>query len=186
MPAVGRAPQIDRDAVLRAGLALADEAGLDAVTMAAVAARLGVTPMALYRHVANKGDLLDGLVEVLLEEIPRLPAELAWDRQLAAAAAALRRVAKRHPAVFPLLLARPARTERALAVRAGVHAALRAAGVAPEHVERVERIVSTLVMAHAASEVNGRFAAHSRTTLAADHHAIEQFVMAGLTPFLAP
>lgn len=38
--------------------------------MAAVAERLGVTPMALYRHVANKADLLDGLVERLLTEFP--------------------------------------------------------------------------------------------------------------------
>src|SRR3954468_4228686 len=65
---------IDRRLVLEASLAIADADGLDAVTMGAVARRLGVTPMALYRHVANKGDLLDGVVESLLDEIPT-PAE---------------------------------------------------------------------------------------------------------------
>ena len=60
---------IDRAGVLQASLDLADERGLDAVTMQAVADRLGVTPMALYRHVHNKADLLDGLVERLLDEI---------------------------------------------------------------------------------------------------------------------
>jgi len=49
--------------VLDAALALADESGLGAVTMHAVATRLGVTPMALYRHVGDKAALLDGLVE---------------------------------------------------------------------------------------------------------------------------
>lgn len=43
---------------------MADEKGIEALTMAAVAERLGVTPMALYRHVAYKTDLLDGLVEL--------------------------------------------------------------------------------------------------------------------------
>jgi Bacterial regulatory proteins, tetR family len=57
---VGRTAQISRAAILSAGLAIADEHGLSAVTMQAVARRLRVTPMALYRHVANKDDLLDG------------------------------------------------------------------------------------------------------------------------------
>jgi AcrR family transcriptional regulator len=61
-----------------AALALADDHGLEGLAMAAVAERLEVTPMALYRHVANKADLLDGLVERLLTEFPPRPAELAW------------------------------------------------------------------------------------------------------------
>ena len=65
---MGRAPQISREAVLAAALRLADEQGLDAVTMHAVARRLQVTPMALYRHVDDKNALLDGLVEMLLTE----------------------------------------------------------------------------------------------------------------------
>ena len=67
---VGRPARIDRDAVLATGLVIADELGLEALTMGAVAERLGVTPMALYRHVVNKADLLDGIVELLLTEFP--------------------------------------------------------------------------------------------------------------------
>ncbi|HEY5013008.1 MAG TPA: TetR family transcriptional regulator, partial [Acidimicrobiia bacterium] len=51
---MARPRQIDRAAVLRASLAIADKRGIDALTMQAVAERLGVTPMALYRHVENK------------------------------------------------------------------------------------------------------------------------------------
>ena len=71
---MGRAPQISREAVLDAALRLADEHGLDAVTMHAVARRLQVTPMALYRHVDDKNALLDGLVEVLLTRPAVTPA----------------------------------------------------------------------------------------------------------------
>src|ERR1700753_393202 len=84
---VGRAAQISREAVLAAALRLADERGLDAVTMHAVARRLQVTPMALYRHVDDKNALLDGLVEVLLTEYPLPRAEDEWDERLGALAA---------------------------------------------------------------------------------------------------
>ena len=50
--------------------------------MQAVARRLGVTAMALYRHVTNKDGLLDGLVELLLTGLPRPPADLPWSGRL--------------------------------------------------------------------------------------------------------
>src|SRR6266480_3495569 len=113
MSAVGRAPQISREAVLAAALRLADEQGLDAVTMHAVARRLQVTPMALYRHVDDKNALLDGLVEMLLTEYQLPRAEGEWDERLTALADGIRDTARRHPAVFPLLLTRPAVTPAA-------------------------------------------------------------------------
>ena len=60
---------ISRAQVLDATLRLASEKGLTAVTMRAVAGRLGVSPMALYRHVGDKQGLLDGLVERLMAEV---------------------------------------------------------------------------------------------------------------------
>ena len=75
---MGRRPQIDRAVVLDTALQLADESGLEAVTMHAVAQRLGVTPMALYRHVGGKQALLDGLVERLLTGYPLAPADAPW------------------------------------------------------------------------------------------------------------
>ncbi len=100
---MGRPAQINREAILRASLAIADERGLEAVTMQAVASALDVTPMALYRHVASKADLLDGLVESLLTGFP-LPADgLAWDLRLRELGRSMREIARRHPQVFPLL-----------------------------------------------------------------------------------
>src|SRR6476661_400749 len=66
---MGRPSRITRDAVLSCALRVVDEGGLTALTMAAAAEQLAVSPMALYRHVQSKDDLLDGIVELLLAEI---------------------------------------------------------------------------------------------------------------------
>lgn len=177
---MARPRQIDRAAVLRASLEIADAAGLDAITMQSVAERLGVTPMALYRHVDNKNDLLDGVVEILLEEIPPPDVGTSWQRQLAQMGNALRSIAHQHPAVFPLLLQLPANTASARQRRDHVQQVLVAAGIPGHDVARVERIVSTIVLGFAASEVSGRFAEHSRQTLDDDYAALEVFIEGGI------
>ena len=166
--------------MLQASLEIADTDGLDAITMQSVADRLEVTPMALYRHVDNKGDLLDGVVESLLDEIPTPPAGLSWQAQLTAMGDELRRIARRHPTVFPLLLQLPASTDRVRRLRDRVHGVLREAGFTGDAVERVERIVSTIVLGFAAGEVSGRFAGHSRSTLDGDYEILKAVVTAGL------
>src|SRR5882757_6663292 len=152
---------LDRAMVLAETLRLADERGLDAVSMRAVAERLGVTPMALYRHVGDKRALLDGLVEELLAELPLPDSALPWRQRLDAMAAALRATARRHPTVFPLLLRRPAVTEGALRVREAVYQALRDGGLTEPEVRRAERMLSTFLIGFAASESGGRFSATS-------------------------
>ena len=154
-------------------LAVADKQGLEALTMAGVAERLGVTPMALYRHVANKADLLDGLVELLLTEFPPPASALSWSERLSALAGNMRDSAARHPSVFPLLLRRPAVTSEARATRQAVHTALRQAGTPEERVSQLERLLSTAVLGFAVSEVAGRFRDHPREQLDADFAALQ-------------
>lgn len=177
---MARPRQIDRAGILRASLAVADERGIDGLTMQAVAERLGVTPMALYRHVTNKADLLDGVVEQLLDEINALSGAPTGGDQLVAMGQAVRALARRHPTVFPLLLQRPASTPTALRTRDRVHAHLRESGVAEKDVARVERLVSTMILGFAASEVSGRFGAHSRKVLDADFAALVEMIRVGL------
>ena len=165
---MGRVAQISRDAVLAAALRLADERGLAAVTMHAVARSLHVTPMALYRHVADKDALLDGLVELLLTEYPRPAAEGPWDDRLVTLADGIRATARGHPAVFPLLLTRPAVTPAARTVRDAVQAALRDGGVSDGAVARAERLISTAVLGFAASEAAGRFRHHDQSVIDED------------------
>jgi AcrR family transcriptional regulator len=161
-----RPPRISRAQVLDATFDLASEAGLSAVTMRAVANRLEVTPMALYRHVGDKQGLLDGLVERLMGEIT-VPAQAAdadgvpaeeWRAVLRTLARSIRTVARRYPDLFVLLFQRRAVTDGAQAPRQAVYGALRAAGVPEEDCDPLERMLSTFVYGFAASEAGGRFA----------------------------
>lgn|SRR6185312_11452798 len=155
-----RPARISRTQVLDATLDLAAEAGLAAVTMRAVAARLEVTPMALYRHVGDKQGLLDGLVERLMAEIA-VPAEAKdtdWRAVLRTMADNVRVIARRCPDLFMLLFQRRAVTEGAQGPRQTVYRALRSAGVPEEELSSLERLLSTLVYGFAASEAGGRFA----------------------------
>lgn len=63
-----RAP-LSKTRVLEAAVTLADDGGVDALSMRKIAQSLGVVPMALYKHVANKDELLDGMVDVIVGEI---------------------------------------------------------------------------------------------------------------------
>ena len=63
-----RAP-LNRERVLRAAVALADQGGFESLTMRKLAKELGVEAMSLYNHVADKGDLLDGMVDLVFAEI---------------------------------------------------------------------------------------------------------------------
>jgi AcrR family transcriptional regulator len=92
-----RRAHLSRDRVLRAAVALADSAGIQSLSMRKLADELGVVPMALYKHVANKEELLDGMIDVVVDEID--PPDLATDWKSAARQRILsaRRALLRHP-----------------------------------------------------------------------------------------
>jgi AcrR family transcriptional regulator len=87
---------LSRERILEVAMALADEEGVDAITMRAVATRLGVEAMSLYRHVKNKGDILDGLVELVASEMEVPTMERGWRDGLRARATSARAVLLRH------------------------------------------------------------------------------------------
>ena len=149
-----------REEILDAALDIADERGLDAVSMRALADRVGVTPMALYRHVKDKAALLDGMVGRLLAAVlpPESPDERNWEERLDALAHASREVTQRHPWAAHLLFSRPAITADAVRVVDIIFLALLEAGVPEAEVPRLERMISTFVIGFAASEASGRFA----------------------------
>jgi len=81
---------------VRAVVALADETGLDLFSMRRLSQELGVVPMALYKHVANKEELLDGMVDVVFGEIETPSTEHDWRCALRRRALSVREALKRH------------------------------------------------------------------------------------------
>jgi AcrR family transcriptional regulator len=87
---------LSRAVVLDAAVALADKAGLEAFSMRGLAQELGVVPMALYKHVANKDELLDGMVDTVFSEIELPSGELDWRFAMRNRAISTREALKRH------------------------------------------------------------------------------------------
>jgi AcrR family transcriptional regulator len=91
-----RAP-LSRDRVLRAAVALADRAGIESLSMRKLADELGVVPMAFYKHVANKDELLDGMIDVVVGEIDPPVSGTDWKSAVRQRVLSARRALKRHP-----------------------------------------------------------------------------------------
>jgi AcrR family transcriptional regulator len=101
-------PRLSREAVLAAALTIIDEGGLEACTMRAVAAELGVEAMSLYWHIPNKEALLDGVIERVLLEVDQDRRDHAdWRAGLRDFARTFRRVILRHRNALPLIASRP-------------------------------------------------------------------------------
>src|ERR1700760_3849016 len=91
----GRA-RLTRPLVLETAVALADQDGLDGFSMRRLAQELGVVPMALYKHVANRDELLDGMVDVVFAEIESPSIDEDWRSALRRRAISAREALKRH------------------------------------------------------------------------------------------
>src|SRR5215813_12714123 len=93
--AVRRAP-LSRDQVLRAAVALADEGGIGALSMRKLGEAVGVEAMSLYNHVASKGDLLDGMVDLVFGEVEVPTPGDDWRAAMRQRAFSMRLVLSRH------------------------------------------------------------------------------------------
>ncbi len=145
---ISERPRLNRDAVLRAAQAVIDERGLDACTMRAVAAELGVEAMSLYWHVPNKEALLDGVVELMIAEMDvPYAGEGDWADVLRTGAHTFRRVVLRHRNALPLLASRPLPAYVAASrIAEQAIVALEAAGFDRSTAIQAARIVARYVM----------------------------------------
>jgi AcrR family transcriptional regulator len=106
-----RRKPLSRDRILDAAVAFADEHGIDALSMRKLGQQLGFEAMSLYNHVANKDDLLDGMLDLVLAEMepPEPDGGLPAIRSSSLSA---HEALKRHPWAAGLLMA-PARVRPA-------------------------------------------------------------------------
>jgi len=104
-PATKRQP-LNRDRLLSTAIAIADASGIGALTMRSLAQALDVKPMSLYHHVANKEEILDGIIDVVFGEIELPPADIDWRTAMRRRAVSARQVLARHPWATPLMESR--------------------------------------------------------------------------------
>lgn len=148
MGAPGTSPRrerLNRERVLAAAVALADAEGVDALSMRRLADHLGVVPMALYKHVAHKDALLDGMVEHVIAEIDEPDPEAGWraalrDRTLSARGALLR-----HPWARRVLETRTTQTPAVLEYLDATIAVLRRDGFSDELTHHVMHALGSRV-----------------------------------------
>jgi AcrR family transcriptional regulator len=113
-----------RHDVLVAALRLIDDDGIEALSMRRLGRALGRDPMRLYRYAESKDDLLDGVVELVLNEweVPAAASAQAWPEVLRTSAHSYRRIALNHPHVVPLIVTRPLESLLELLIGAGFDA----------------------------------------------------------------
>jgi AcrR family transcriptional regulator len=146
---------LDLEAVVDAAVSLADDAGLEAVSIRRVAARLDVTPMALYRYVESKEDLLDAMAERMYERLTLPEPDAEWWHGLAELARSTRRVVLARPWAAPLF-ARPLAGPHAHAVDEALQGALRNAGFSEAETRELHDQLSNMVFALVAPELRGK------------------------------
>ncbi len=148
-----RAP-LNRQRVLRAAISLADDEGLDALTMRRLGERLGVEAMSLYNHVANKEDVLVGMADTVLSEV-ELPAEgVDWKTAMRRRAISVCEVLVRHPWAAVLIGTLPRPGPATLRYTDSVLGSLRRAGFTPSMASRAFWVLDSYVYGFARQQSN--------------------------------
>ena len=145
-------PRLDRAKIVASAIELADALGLDAVSMRHVADRLGVTPMALYKHVENRAQLVDDMLDGVLESMspvpPASPAApvapvIDWSDTVRARIFAARELLAAHPWFREAIETRERATPRTLAHMDALMSAMFDGGLSADLVHHAMHALST-------------------------------------------
>ena len=173
---------LSRERVLRASLAVADELGTETPTMRRLAEVLGVAPMALYRHVANKEDLIDGLVDIVFGEIDLPPIGTGWKTAMRRRAVSARAVLSRHPWAIELMETRSNPGGATLRHHDAVLGSLRQAGFSVAMAAHAYSLLDSYIYGFALEQKNLPFDASNVAEMA--ETMLKQFPV-DLYPYLA-
>ena len=146
-----RAP-LSRQRVLRAAVALADAQGIGALTMRRLGQALGVEAMSLYKHVANKDAILDGIVDAVIQEIDLPEPGADWRTGMRQRARSAREVYARHPWALTLLQSRVNPGPAALRYYDGVLGSLRRGGFSVAMAAHAFTVLDSYIIGFAVQE----------------------------------
>jgi AcrR family transcriptional regulator len=124
----GERTRLSRERVLSAALSVADEGGVGSLTIRSLAAELGTKPMSVYHHVANKDEILDGIVDLVFAEVDLPVPDRDWRAEVRRRCESMRAVLARHRWAIGLLESRARPGPATLRQHEQMLATLRAAG----------------------------------------------------------
>jgi AcrR family transcriptional regulator len=148
-----RAP-LSRERVLRAALVLADMGGIESLTMRKIGEELHVEAMSLYNHVANKDDILDGIVDLVFSEIALPPEGTDWKTAMRQRAISARNVLLRHPWATSLMQSRTKPGPATLRHNDSVVGSLRRAGFSIDMAAHAFSVLDGYIYGFALQQVN--------------------------------
>jgi len=149
-----RRTPLSRQRVLAAALALVDEAGPAALSMRTVAARLGVKAMSLYRHVADKNDLVLGVADLVVAEIEVPPPGTPWRKAMRRRALSARQTFLRHPSAALLVESCATMTPSRLAYADAIIGLLMADGFSAELAYRAFLLLDSYIYGFTMQELS--------------------------------
>jgi AcrR family transcriptional regulator len=144
---------LTRDRVLRAALVLADERGIDALSMRELGRHLGVDAMSLYNHIDNKDDLLNGIVDLVVGEID-LPSDDDWSEAMRTRALSAKQAFSRHPWASQLMDSRTSSGPERLRYFDWVIGTLRRAGFSVDMALHAYSAIDSYVYGFARQQAN--------------------------------
>jgi AcrR family transcriptional regulator len=145
---------LSKQRVLRAAVALADQGGVRSLSMRKLAQQLGVEAMSLYHHVANKDDILDGIVDVVFSEIDLPSSEAEWKAAMRQRAISAREALLRHPWATGLMESRSTPGPATLRHHDAVLGILRTAGFSIELAAHAFSVLDSYIYGFALQEAN--------------------------------
>ena len=145
-------PRLSRSLVLRGAVAVADAGGIGALTMRSLAVALEVKPMSIYHHVANKDEVLDGIVDIVFSEIDLPVVGGEWQPEMRRRAASARDVMLRHPWAIGLVQTRTSPGPATLKHHNAVIGTLREAGFSVGMTAHAFAVIDAYVYGFALSE----------------------------------
>ncbi len=164
---------LTRDRVLEGAVALADEIGIEALTIRRLAEALGTKPMTIYYHVPSKDEIVDGMVEVVFSEIDKPPVDQDWRSAIRRRCVSARTVIGRHPWAAPLMESRTSPGPENLGHHEAVLACLRRGGLSWQMTAHAYAVLDAFVYGFAFQEatlprqVEGEFVEVARDIAAA-------------------
>ena len=165
---------LNRERVLRAAVTLADENGIESLTMRRLGQAVGVKAMSVYNHVASKEDLLDGMIDLVFSEIELPSRHDAWQTAMRQRAISIRAVLSRHRWAIGLMESRNAPGPATLRHHDAVLGCLRAAGFPVELAAHAYSVLDSYIYGFALQERGLPFSTPAESSALA-HAILAQF-----------